>query len=57
MSFVKQLSSDINRFFAGRCPISGANIKALYVYVSGDKRSFSVNFAYLVIERFPIESQ
>ena len=27
LSVVKQLSSDITRFFAGRCPIFGANIQ------------------------------
>ena len=28
MSVVKQLSSDITRFFTGYCPMSGANIQA-----------------------------
>ena len=28
VSVVEQLSSDITRFFAGHCPISGANIQA-----------------------------
>ena len=37
LSVVKQLSLDITRFFAGHCPMSGANILAGFWSLGFDK--------------------
>ena len=44
----KQLSSDITRFFAGRCPMSGANIQACYKKYHINTGTFSVSLCTLV---------